>query len=230
MSLYAAIAGRNMKIYPSGTADNEIMIMTITRNFAITAAVTAVIVLFGSSCANSSASNAANEKPAAKADSHADHAQQPEQKGDFKIPSSLTEEHAKLHEDLAALVKAGGETAKAAELVEQRLSVHFKNEEQFAMPQLGLLATLSRGPATENMRPMIALTDKLKADMPQMLEEHKGIVEALDALAAAGKKENKPAAVEFSEMLKHHAVNEEQILYPAAIVVGEYLKLALKEK
>jgi hypothetical protein len=31
--------------------------------------------------------------------------------------------------------------------------------------------------------------------------------------------------VEFTHKLKMHAQNEEEVLYPAAILVGEYLKL-----
>jgi hypothetical protein len=31
--------------------------------------------------------------------------------------------------------------------------------------------------------------------------------------------------VHFAEKLKLHAKNEEEVLYPAAILVGEYLKL-----
>jgi len=33
--------------------------------------------------------------------------------------------------------------------------------------------------------------------------------------------------VEFAENLKLHAKTEEEVMYPAAILVGEYLKLKL---
>jgi hemerythrin-like domain-containing protein len=61
--------------------------------------------------------------------------------------------------------------------------------------------------------------------MPKMLDEHKAIVGALDALARAAKEENKIQTVAFTEKLKAHAQTEEQVMYPAAILVGEYLKL-----
>ena len=78
------------------------------------------------------------------------------------------------------------------------------------------------------MKAAIELSDRLKADMPKMLEEHKGIVEALNALKEAAKTENKTQAISFAEHLSAHAQNEEQVMYPAAILVGEYLKLKLK--
>ena len=47
---------------------------------------------------------------------------------------------------------------------------------------------------------------------------------ALRRLAAAGRREGKPAAVRFAEALTLHALSEEQVLYPAAILVGDYIK------
>ena len=79
------------------------------------------------------------------------------------------------------------------------------------------------------MKRAIDLSDRLKADMPKMLEEHKAIVEALNALKEAAKTENKKQAISFAEHLLAHAQNEEQVMYPAAILVGEYLKLKLKQ-
>jgi hypothetical protein len=40
-------------------------------------------------------------------------------------------------------------------------------------------------------------------------------------------RENKPRVQHFAERLKQHAKTEEEVLYPAAILVGEYLKLRL---
>lgn len=44
-------------------------------------------------------------------------------------------------------------------------------------------------------------------------------------LGAAGKAEHKPQAERLAEELMHHAQTEEQVMYPAAMLVGEYLKL-----
>ena len=73
------------------------------------------------------------------------------------------------------------------------------------------------------------MADKLKADVPHMLQEHKDIVVALRKLIAAAKQENKLEHARFAEKLILHAQNEEEVLYPAAILVGEYLKLRLGE-
>lgn len=82
---------------------------------------------------------------------------------------------------------------------------------------------------TPEMRTVIAMTDKLKADLPHMLQEHKAVVAALEKLSAAAKEEGKPENPLFAEELMMHARNEEEVLYPAAILVGEYLKLKIKD-
>jgi hemerythrin superfamily protein len=75
------------------------------------------------------------------------------------------------------------------------------------------------------MRKVLPMTDRLKADLSHMLEEHKAIVAALTNLINEAKKARKPDYTHFAEKLTLHAKNEEEILYPAALLVGEYIKL-----
>lgn len=60
-----------------------------------------------------------------------------------------------------------------------------------------------------------------------MLTEHKAVVAALSKLAAVAKKEERHDIVHFAEKLKLHAKTEEEVLYPAAILVAEFIKLKL---
>ena len=95
------------------------------------------------------------------------------------------------------------------------------------MPPLGLLADLADGRVKPEMEKFVKLTDDLKSQLPEMLKEHARIVAALDSLSEASLRENKPRVQHFAERLKQHAKTEEEVLYPAAILVGEYLKLTL---
>ena len=72
---------------------------------------------------------------------------------------------------------------------------------------------------------VIALTDRLKAEMPRMLNERKAIVQALDELRRAAEKEGHAEVSRFLNELMAHAHMDEQVFYTAAIRVGEYLKL-----
>lgn len=148
---------------------------------------------------------------------------------EFKIPQSLKAEHAELHQELANAIGAGGKVAETAKVVGELLDAHFVKEEEYALPPLGLLSSLAEGEVTPEMRKAIAMSNKLKADLPHMLQEHKAIVAALNNLIDAAKQENKPKHAQFAEKLTLHAQNEEEVLYPAAIIVGEYLNLKLGE-
>lgn len=146
---------------------------------------------------------------------------------EFQIPSSLKTEHEELHEELSKATKLGGKIGNAAKKVAKILHPHFIREEEFAMLQLGLLASLAEDTILPEMRDVIEMTDRLKVELPRMLEEHQEIVAALDEMATAMQEEDAGDVASFPEKLKLHAQTEEQVLYPASILVGEYLKLKL---
>lgn len=144
---------------------------------------------------------------------------------EFKIPQSVKVEHQELHSELAKATIAGGRVGEAAKEVARLLHPHFVKDELYAMPPLGLLRPLAEGKVTPEMTKAITMTDRLKVELPEMLKEHKAIVAALETLAAAAKAEGKTAYAHFTEKLLLHAQTEEEVLYPASILIGEYLKL-----
>ncbi|MBI4196003.1 MAG: hypothetical protein HY526_13100 [Betaproteobacteria bacterium] len=146
---------------------------------------------------------------------------------EFEIPKSLKSEHEDLHSTLVRATKEPGLTGAAARAVAALLHSHFVKEEQFALPPLGLLAPLSRGEWKPEMRGVLDLTERLKAELPQMLAEHRAIVTALDKLKDAARAEGRSEYAEFAEKLKLHAQTEEEVSYPTAILIGEYVRLKL---
>jgi hemerythrin-like domain-containing protein len=148
---------------------------------------------------------------------------------EFKIPQSLKLEHEELHAELARATQVTGKIGESAKAVAKLLHPHFMKEEEYAMPPLGLLSSLSEGKVTPEMKDVFKMTDRLKAELPQMIDEHKAIIDALKILIDAATKEKKMEYVHFADKLMSHAQNEEEVLYPASILVGEYLKLNLIE-
>jgi hypothetical protein len=145
-----------------------------------------------------------------------------------KIPRPLKLEHEELHAELVKATQAGGRVGHAAKAVAKVLHEHFVKEEEFALPPLGLLSALARDQIGEDARTVLSMTDRLKSELPRMLEEHKAVVAALKTLIAAAEAEKKPEHARFAQKLMLHAQTEEEVLYPAAILLGEYLKLKLK--
>ncbi len=149
---------------------------------------------------------------------------------EMNVPKPLKEEHAELHAELVAATKAGGKIGEAAKSVAQVLHPHFVKEEEYAMPPLGLLTMLAEGKLPPDIPAVIAMTDRLKKDLAHMLHEHTAIVTELHKLMEAAKLEKRPEYVHFAEKLKLHAQTEEEVLYPTAILIGEYLKLKLAKQ
>ena len=146
---------------------------------------------------------------------------------EFTPPRSLEIEHEGLHAELVPLTELAGRVGDAARLVATRLHEHFVLEQQYAVPPLALLAPLAEDRVTPAMRSILATTDRLQAELPRMLAEHRAIMDALGQLAKAGEEEHRPEAVAFAEKLRLHAATEEEVLYPAAILVGKYVKQRL---
>ncbi|MDY0212283.1 MAG: hemerythrin domain-containing protein [Desulfuromonadaceae bacterium] len=146
----------------------------------------------------------------------------------FETPQTLKVEHEELHKILRKATQEAGQLGIAAKAVAELMHPHFVKEEEYALPPLGLLPELARSEVTSEMQEVLKLTDKLKADLAHMLEEHKAIVVALDELSVVAKKTGKLEYVKFAEDLKLHAQMEEEVSYPTAILIGEYVKEKLQ--
>jgi hypothetical protein len=145
----------------------------------------------------------------------------------IQIPEAMRIEHAELHEALVEATRAPGRVGEAAREVARVLHPHFEREEQIALPPLGLLEELARGAVTPEMAAVLPLTDSLRAELPQMLEEHRAIRAALENLAQVARAENQPEHARLAEKIMLHARSEEQVTYPAALLVGEIVRLRL---
>ena len=71
------------------------------------------------------------------------------------------------------------------------------------------------------------MTSALRLEMPRMLEEHVRIRAAVAQLRAAAEAAGAEAEVELADELALHARTEEEVLYPAALLVGDLLRARL---
>src|SRR4030088_380949 len=99
--------------------------------------------------------------------------------GKPQLPHVIQGEHEELYEEIWKATKLGGETGAAAKAVVKVLLPHVVLEEEVGLPPLSILPLLARGEITADMAPMIDTAERLKAELPRMLEDHKHIVETL---------------------------------------------------
>ncbi|MFN9030349.1 MAG: hypothetical protein ACK54C_11800 [Betaproteobacteria bacterium] len=116
---------------------------------------------------------------------------------------------------------------EAARQLARLIHPQFVKEDKFALPPLGLLPVLTRGEPTPDVAAALDLTDRLEAELPAMLAEHKAIVGALMQLQQAAQRAERNDIVRFAQTLIQHALTEEAVMYPAALFVGRYLRARL---
>jgi iron-sulfur cluster repair protein YtfE (RIC family) len=143
-----------------------------------------------------------------------------------QIPKSVQVEHEAIHSALVHATRAPGPVGVAAKELAEVLHPHFVREEEIALPPLGLLAPLAAGfriSAAESSE-VLAMTDALRRELPRMLEEHKRIRAAVEKLRNAARAERAAGHEQLAEQLALHAQTEEEVLYPAAILVGDIIR------
>ncbi|HEU4698648.1 MAG TPA: hemerythrin domain-containing protein [Gemmatimonadales bacterium] len=145
-------------------------------------------------------------------------------RGGIGIPEAMRVEHAEIHDALVRATRAPGRVGAAARKLAAVLDPHFQREEQIALPPLGLLAPLARGEYAPAMRAVLPLTDSLRAELPRMLAEHEAIHAATLELGAAARAAGNAPVARLAETLAAHARSEEQLFYPAAVLVGEVVR------
>jgi len=143
------------------------------------------------------------------------------------MPESLKAEHEDLWADLEHAIRIGGRIGEAARALEPLMHLHFRKEDNNVLLALGLLQSVAQGKVAPSMQEVVVMADRLTLELPEMLAEHDQIRKALERLGQEATKEGRPQVAYFAAKLLRHARLEEEVLYPAAIVLGEYLKSRL---
>lgn len=139
------------------------------------------------------------------------------------VPRALQSEHEDLREELTRLGNEAGQIGEATREVAAIFEYHAVREEDFALPLLGLLASVAGGAVT-NDPGAVAMARQLRSELPGMLDEHLAIVAALQVLLDKANELDRPDVSAFARKLILHAELEEEVLYPAAILLGKYLE------
>jgi DNA-binding NarL/FixJ family response regulator len=148
----------------------------------------------------------------------------------FEMQKALRREREHMRGQLAQGASEQGHLGDAAREVERILREHALREENFALPPLGLLPMLAIGLVWSEMRPAVSMAANLKADLPQMLEDHEAVVTALQALEHLAWQAGRLDLTLLAQRLMQHLEIETEVLYPAAIVAGQFLESQLTRR
>ncbi|MBK7558509.1 MAG: hypothetical protein IPI54_09600 [Chitinophagaceae bacterium] len=88
-----------------------------------------------------------------------------------EVPSSIKKEHEYLLEKIHAITLFHDSTSLAVKLYDL-MQHHFKEEENFVLPPLGLLPLLTSAKLPEQSKAVIQLCEKLKSQLTHLNVEH----------------------------------------------------------
>lgn len=142
-----------------------------------------------------------------------------------EVPSSIKKTHATLLDQIHEMTLYKDSSSIVAIKLEVLMQHHFKEEEDFILPPLGLLPLLAAGQLPAPSKELLLFCENIKPQLTHMSVEHQLIKAYIEELKQTCLEENRPAIIAFEKEVIKHAVSEEEVFFPAAILVGEYLKL-----
>jgi hypothetical protein len=143
------------------------------------------------------------------------------------VPVSIMQEHQYLLGEIDRY-QSGDSTGRVAARLKELMDHHFSEEEDYALPPLGILTQLSSGRLPANADSIILLTEHLRAQSDHMTLEHQMIKAYLGELRSAALMDHHADPGELEKKILAHARAEEEIYFPVALLIGEYLKLRTK--
>ena len=144
-------------------------------------------------------------------------------------PSSIVNEHRNLLNQMQGFTSHIDSTGQVATKLYELMQHHFQEEEDFVLPPLAALPLLASGQIPDQREELILLTEKLKTQLPHMNAEHQMIKALLEELKHVAAQEGHSIPAGFEEDLHRHAQMEEEVFFPAAILVVEYLQRQLNQ-
>ncbi len=146
-------------------------------------------------------------------------------------PPTLEKEHEDIWKLLMEVQHLSGKTGSIAEKLAKDLKLHIDKEETLALPLLGILRDLVNGKLSNaSAKRATHIHQKLEKEYPGMLHGHKELYKILQRLKKAGEEERHLTAVRFAEALEKHSQEEEEVLYPAAVLAGRIASQRAKAK
>ena len=147
----------------------------------------------------------------------------------LKVPEALRLRHEALVAEFTKATKDPGKVGEATRSIEKLAAAHFAKGKEVFKP-LGLLPMLAEGQVPPGLTKAREIAELLRENLPQIRREHRDLIAGLEKLAAAAKEESKPEYAAFAERLILHIREEEEVLYPAVLLVGKALNQKPEKK
>lgn len=139
----------------------------------------------------------------------------------LKVPESLREEHEVFIDGLKSRSTSKDETGVELRRLLKLLEPHVEKEDELVLPLLGALQGMAEGLPLESPSAVMRSYEKYAGQYVNMFAEHLPIRQALKRAKTAASRERHEDVVEILDALAHHSRVEEEVLYPAALLIGK---------
>ena len=144
----------------------------------------------------------------------------------FEAPYSLSAVHADFQSQLEQIAGKSGALGSTARVAADLMGPHNAAQEKLILPILGF-ADVAAGGQMRTDPQMPERLQVLEAELAQIHDSDVDLVIALVDLYATADEAGQPETVRLAERMIWHEVNDVQVLYPAALLVGASLQAQL---
>lgn len=135
-------------------------------------------------------------------------------------PYGLSAIHQDFLSQLKQVASESGDVGAAARAAVGVLDPHFKLEESVVLPVLSYAVDAAGGNASA-IPEFPARLARLKAELPLLLDAETNLFGTLVELYAVADADGRSEIVQLAERMIWHETNDAEILYPAAVLVGD---------
>lgn len=140
------------------------------------------------------------------------------------VPPSIKKEHESLLHQIRILAQYPDSTGAIAKKLQELMEHHFAEEENYVLPQLGVMDGLTGEELPLASQEIIKLSEEFRAQRQHLGAEHQMIRAHLTELSLAAKTDSHDIK-NFLQEIERHAAMEEEIFFPASILIGDYLSI-----
>jgi hypothetical protein len=140
-----------------------------------------------------------------------------------RLPEAIRGVHESIHLSMVDATRLDGCVGNLARKVKRELFLHFFKEEELLVPLFRYLSVFASGAPIPGKKDLMAMVDRLRSELPELRDEHHGILDSFDGFNDAADEEDIDGFGHLRGRFAWHARTEEEVYYPAAIYIGESL-------
>ncbi len=146
----------------------------------------------------------------------------------LQVPQSVRFQHEQIMSRLEHFAQSKDpDLSAAAQKAAAFLKEHYAREESFVLVPLGLLPLIAKREVSNDMEPAIAMADRTRSALPEFESDHIKITSLMNELIDVGKKKKDQELVRLATRVAAQSLNDVEVNQPAAILVGDYIRLRL---